>query len=499
MKKAEIGNEYLTLGVISDWVREDHELILSQEVKQQVERCHQYLKDKLANSDQLFYGVNTGFGALCNVAISGDQIEELQVNLVRSHACGTGESVPASLVQLMLLFKVLNLSKGYSGISRAVLDRLLVFYNRRLFPVIYKSGSLGASGDLAPLAHLSLPLFGEGEIWYEGKKCRASDVLPGLGLEALTLGPKEGLALLNGTQFMSAYAFHAWQKSTQLMDWANFITALSMDAFDAKSESLDPLIHSLRQAHSQGYVADTIRFYLEGSEISGREKKQVQDPYSFRCVPQVHAAVHSAFDHVGDVLEQEINGVSDNPNIFVEEDRILSGGNFHGEPLALILDYAAIAISEIGSISERRTYQLISGQRGLPAFLTAQGGLHSGMMIPQYTAASLVSKNKQLCTPASVDSIPSSNGQEDHVSMGANAAVKLYDVVENVHDILAIELMCAAHAIEYRRPARSSQMIENMLACLREELPFNDKDHVLYEDMRICRAFIMKNNPLDFA
>jgi histidine ammonia-lyase len=363
-------------------------------------------------------------------------------------------------------------------------------YNHQVLPVIYTQGSLGASGDLAPLSHLALPLIGEGEVIYKEQKRAAADVLQELGWEKITLHSKEGLALINGTQFMSAYGLYCLRKAEHLLRFADQVASLSFDAFDASPDPLHPAIHRIRKHKGQQAVAQNLLQLLNGSQLAGRPKRQVQDPYSFRCVPQVHGASRDVFDTVLHVFLTEINSVTDNPNIFPEEDLILSGGNFHGQPLALHLDFLAIAMSEIASISERRTYQLISGQRDLPLFLVKNPGLNSGFMIPQYTAAGIVSENKQLCTPASVDSISSSNNQEDHVSMGANAATKCLRVIRNVEKVLAIELLTAAQALDFRRPAQSSPVLEKMVAQFREQVSFNDKDRMLHQDMEAAIRFI---------
>ncbi|MCI5081609.1 MAG: histidine ammonia-lyase [Saprospiraceae bacterium] len=467
-------------------------LALSQESMANLSRCRTYLEQKINKKDAIYYGINTGFGSLCNIQINHDQIHDLQLNLVQSHACGTGDEVPEEIVKLMLLLKVQSLAHGYSGVRPELVERLIHFYNYEVYPVIYQQGSLGASGDLAPLAHLSLPLLGLGEVRYKGHLAKAKDVLDELGLKPMTLEAKEGLALLNGTQFSTAYGLWALLESWRLWETANLISAVSLDAFDCKTEPFTAQLHDIRRQPGQIAVAKSIRAFLSGSEIAGREKVAVQDPYAFRCIPQVHGASWAALQHVTEVLTNETNAVTDNPNIFEAEDMIVSGGNFHAQPVALVLDYLAIAMSEMASISERRTYQLISGQRGLPAFLIDEPGLHSGLMIPQYTAASIVSQNKQLCSPASVDSIVSSNGQEDHVSMAANAATKLYRVVKNVERVLAIEWMTAAQAMEFRRPMKSSAKIEAIMERYRASIPKLEADRMQYLDIRETINFLRK-------
>ena len=458
--------------------------------RESITKCREYLDKKLANSDELFYGINTGFGYLQNVQIDKDQLQQLQMNLIQSHACGLGEEVPAPIVKLMLMLKIKSLSYGYSGVQIATVDRLVEMYNNNVLPVIYTQGSLGASGDLAPLSHLSLPLIALGEVYYAGKKMPAADALKQLNWAPIQLQSKEGLALINGTQFMSAYGMYNLVQCQRLLKWADTIAAISYDAFDCTTAPLNEKIHAIRPHAGQVNTAAAIRNLLKGSAIAVQKKSQVQDPYSFRCIPQVHGATKDTFDHVLGVFIKEINSVTDNPNIFPDDDLILSGGNFHGQPLALCLDFLAIAMSEIASIAERRTYQLISGQRGLPLFLVKNPGLHSGLMIPQYTAAGIVSENKQLCTPASVDSISSSNNQEDHVSMGANAATKCKRVIDNVEKVLAIELVTAVQALEFRRPLKSSPMIEEVVAAFRKEVSFNDADRILQDDILKAIEFI---------
>ena len=457
---------------------------------QKIADCRNYLDKKIHSGNNLFYGINTGFGYLQNVKIDDHQLEELQSNLLKSHACGMGEEVPQKIVRLMLALKIKSLSYGHSGVQVDTVQRLAEMYNKNVLPVIYTQGSLGASGDLAPLSHLSLPLIGLGEVHYAGKKMNAADVWKQLGWQPLHLQSKEGLALINGTQFMSAYGIYNLVQSERLLKWADMIAAVSFDAFDCVASPLNEKIHSIRSHKGQVDTAKKLTELLHGSEIMAQQKSQVQDPYSFRCVPQVHGATKDTFDHVLSVFIKEINSVTDNPNIFPDEDLIVSGGNFHGQPLALALDFLSIAMSEIANISERRTYQLISGQHGLPLFLIKQPGLHSGFMIPQYTAAGIVSENKQLCTPSSVDSISSSNNQEDHVSMGANAATKCKRVVDNVEKVLAIELLTAAQALEFRRPLRSSVVIEKLVADFREQVPFNEADRILREDMMKAVEFM---------
>ncbi|MGN6490480.1 MAG: histidine ammonia-lyase [Agriterribacter sp.] len=450
---------------------------------ERITRCRMYLDALLKQNEQRYYGINTGFGFLQDITISHEQIEALQANLLMSHACGMGAEVPLPIVKLMLAFKIKSLSYGFSGVQIDTVKRLMEMHNNDVLPVIYTQGSLGASGDLAPLSHMSLPLIGLGEVYYRGEKRSTASVWDELGWEPVHLQSKEGLALINGTQFMSAYGMYALVQCERLLRWANLITAMSFDAFDCSLQPFHEKIQAIRPHRGQVMTAAIVRQYLEGSAIAVAEKKHVQDPYSFRCVPQVHGATFDTFEYVREIFLREINSVTDNPNVFPEDNLILSGGNFHGQPLALALDFLSIAMSELANISERRIYQLISGQRGLPLFLVKDPGLHSGFMIPQYTAAGIVSENKQLCTPASVDSISSSNNQEDHVSMGANAAVKCLRIVENVEKVLAIELMSAAQALDFRRPAKSSPVVESVVAAFRKQVSFNTRDRVLHDDM----------------
>lgn len=457
---------------------------------EKITNCRNYLDKKLNNGNDLFYGINTGFGYLQNVKIDAAQLQELQTNLLKSHACGLGEEVPKDIVKLMVMLKIKSLSYGHSGVQIDTVKRLMEMYNNDVFPVIYTQGSLGASGDLAPLSHLSLPLIGLGEVWHEGKKMKAAGALKKFNWQPVQLQSKEGLALINGTQFMSAYGLYNLVNADRLLKWANIIAAISYDAFDCTIDPLHEKIHAIRAHKGQVETAAELRKLLSGSAIASQKKSQVQDPYSFRCIPQVHGATKDTFDYVLNIFIKEINSVTDNPNIFPNDDLILSGGNFHGQPLALALDFFAIAMSEIGSISERRTYQLISGQRNLPAFLVKNPGLNSGFMIPQYAAAGIVSENKQLCTPSSVDSIPSSNNQEDHVSMGANAATKCKRVIDNVEKVLAIELLTAIQALEYRRPLKSSPQIEEIVTAFRKEVSFNEADRIMQEDILKSIEFI---------
>lgn len=485
-----ISSTVLDIETIWNLIQHKTKLRLSDEAKVNIEKCRKYLDQKLASDKTPVYGINTGFGSLCNVRIAGNHLNELQRNLVRSHACGTGELVEVEIVKLMLLLKIQSLSYGHSGVQLETVLRLIEFYNNDIIPVVYTQGSLGASGDLAPLAHLSLPLIGEGEVYYKGTITKVEAIMDKMNWKVVELTAKEGLALLNGTQFMSAYGIWCVISAYRLSYAADLIGTMSLEAFDGLTQPFHRLIHLVRPHRGQIKTADRIRQFLEGSQIAEAPKTQVQDPYSFRCIPQVHGASKDVLAHVRKVFKTEINSVTDNPNIFIEEDMILSGGNFHGQPLAIALDYLSIALSEWGSISERRTFQLISGQRGLSPFLINDPGLNSGLMIPQYTAASIASQNKQLASPASVDSIVSSNGQEDHVSMGANSATKCLKLVDNLKAILAIELLNATQALTYRRPLKSSQIIEELYSNFRKRVSFVANDRVFHDDIKNSIEFI---------
>lgn len=481
----------LTLDALSEFLKDKDAVVeLSAASKKAISDCRTYLDTKMKTNDGPIYGINTGFGSLCNVIIPDKDLEQLQENLVKSHACGMGEEVPQEIVKLMLFLKIQSLSYGKSGVQLETVEHLCELINHKIYPVVFQQGSLGASGDLAPLAHLCLPILGMGKVNYKGSQVDTRTVFEQKNIKAIKLKSKEGLALLNGTQFMSAYGIYCLLKSHILNKAADIITALSIDAFDSRIDPFKDHLHTIRAHSGQLQTAQAIRKHLEGSEIIAKHKEQVQDPYSFRCVPQVHGGTKDTVNYVTSVFETEINSVTDNPTIFQEEDEILSGGNFHGQPLALALDFLCIAMAELGSISERRTYLLISGQRGLPAFLTANPGLNSGFMIPQYTAASIVSQSKQLCTPASVDSIVSSNGQEDHVSMGANAATKCFLVVDNTEKVLAIELLNAAQALEFRRPLKSSPKIEEMMSAYRKVVFVMRHDEVVHDLMHSSLQFV---------
>lgn len=484
-----ISTDFLKLEDIQEIIQQGKKLELGQEAKEKIISCRKYLDDKIKRSVVPIYGINTGFGSLHDKEVSEDDLEKLQRNLVTSHACGMGEEVPEDIVQLMLLLKVQGLSQGHSGAQLITIQRLIDFYNEGVSPVVYQQGSLGASGDLAPLAHLVLPLLGEGEVNYKEERYSGKAINEKMGWDVIALQSKEGLALLNGTQFMSSYATHLLIRLEHLSKWGDLVGAASLDGFDGRAEPFNALVHKIRPHQGQLETAENIREHLKDSELIKQTKKHVQDPYCFRCIPQVHGASKDTLRHAKNVVETEINAVTDNPTIFEEDDLVISAGNFHGQPLALILDFLAIAAAELASISERRTYKLISGQRGLPPFLVKNAGLNSGFMIAQYSAASAVSQNKQLATPASVDTIDSSNGQEDHVSMGANAATKLHRVVDNYEKILAIEWFTACQALDFRT-LKSSSSIEKAKVSFRERVAFIEEDTTMYNLIAESIAFL---------
>ena len=480
METHHISAEWLTIDRVGRILNENMKIALSDDAKKRIIACREYLDNKMETQKEPIYGITTGFGSLCNISIGKEDLSQLQKNLVMSHSCGTGERVPAEIVKLMLLLKIQSLSYGNSGVQLVTVERLVDFFNNDILPVVFQQGSLGASGDLAPLANMSLPLLGLGEVEYKGETRPSAEVLAEMGWEPVTLMSKEGLALLNGTQFMSAHGVWALLKAFRLSRVADEIGAMSLEAFDGRIEPFGPQVNEVRHHRGQIETAARFRELLAGSELIARPKTHVQDPYSFRCIPQVHGATKDTIAYVTRVMEDEINSPTDNPTVFPDDDIIVSAGNFHGQPIALPMDFLAVALAELGNISERRTYKLISGTRGLPSFLVAKPGLNSGFMIPQYAAASIVSQSKGLCWPASCDSIPSSQGQEDHVSMGSNSATKLCRVADNTERVLAIELFNAAQALDFRRPARSSRPIEAMHEAYRRVVPFIDNDTVMY-------------------
>lgn len=488
-----ISAEHLTIERIGEIVYNGYKLELSDDAKNRIIRCREYLDKKIVETTKPVYGVTTGFGSLCNVSVDADKLAQLQINLMMSHACGVGDRVPNDIVKMMMLLKIQSLSYGYSGSKLDTVQRLVDFFNNDVYPIVYMQGSLGASGDLVPLAHMSLPLVGLGEVEYKGKVMSGAEVLKIHGWEPIQLASKEGLALLNGTQNMSAFAVWSLLNAQKLSDWADKIAAMSLDAYYGLLSPFTKAVHVVRPHKGQLDTAAHMLELLQGSEIADKPKDYVQDPYSFRCIPQVHGTTKDTIAYVKSVIDTEINSATDNPTVCPDEDLIISAGNFHGEPIAQPMDFLAIGLSELANISERRIYKLVSGTRGLPSFLVAKPGLNSGFMIAQYTAASVVSLNKSLATPSSVDSIPSSQGQEDHVSMGANAAIKLYKIVLNVERVLAIELFNAAQALEFRRPLKSSPAVEAIFEKYRKVVPFIVNDEVMYPHIQHSIEFLRNN------
>lgn len=480
MKIHKISAEHLSIERIGEIVYGGYQIQLSYDAQKRIVECRKYLDRKIEETTSPIYGVTTGFGSLCNVSIGPDYLAQLQINLMMSHACGTGDRVPNDIVKIMLLLKIQSLSYGFSGCQLATVNRLIDFFNNDVYPVVYMQGSLGASGDLVPLAHLTLPLVGLGEVEYQGEVITGADMLQRLEWQPIQLASKEGLALLNGTQNMGAFAVWALLQSRRLSEWADRIAAMSLDAYYGLTAPFIDAVHQVRPHKGQIATAARMRQLLEGSEIVEKPKQYVQDPYSFRCIPQVHGTVKDTIDYVASAVDVEVNSATDNPTVCPDDDLIISAGNFHGEPIAMPMDFLSIALCELANISERRIYKLVSGTRGLPSFLVANPGVNSGFMITQYTAASVVSLNKTLSTPSSVDSIPSSQGQEDHVSMGANAAIKLYKVVLNTERVLAIELFNAAQALDFRRPLKSSPAVEALHDSYRKVVPFIVDDEVMY-------------------
>ena len=496
MEKHIISPEPISIDLIKNIINQGVKIELSQESIERINKCREYLDKKTDEIDRPIYGVTTGFGSLCNTVISNEDLGKLQKNLVMSHACGMGEEVPQEIVKIMAFLKIHALSLGHSGVQLKTVQRLVDFFNNDIIPVVYQLGSLGASGDLSPLAHLCLPLFGEGEVYLKDEKISGRELNEKMKWDDINLQSKEGLALLNGTQFMSSYGVWLMIESEKISNAADIIGALSLDAYDGRIEPFYPSVHKIRPHYGQLETAERFNNILSGSEIIVREKEHVQDPYSFRCIPQVHGASKDSIYYVRSVIETEINAVTDNPTIFPDEDMVVSAGNFHGQPLALVLDFLSIALAELGNISERRIYQLIAGKRGLPSFLVANPGLNSGFMIPQYTAASIVNQSKSLTMPCSSDSIESSQGQEDHVSMGANAATKAFRIAQNTERILAIELFNAAQAMEFRRPLKSSPILESMISEYRKYVPYVEDDPIMYKLMDKSLNFIQNT---DFA
>lgn len=477
------GLDHLTIPQILEIAAQPKLAKLSKESKEQILQSYKNVQ-KIVSSDRTVYGINTGFGPLCDTKISTEETSQLQHNLIISHAVGVGKPIDKELSKLMMIAKIHALSKGFSGVSFAVVERLNVMLQKDIIPVVPAQGSVGASGDLAPLAHLVLPLLGLGQVWENGKPHAADIILEENGLQPLVLGPKEGLALINGTQFILAHAIQGLHKMEYLLDLADLAAAMSIEAYRGSQSPFKKELHDIRPFAGSKKVASRMLKFLKNSEnLQAHEFcDRVQDPYSMRCVPQVHGASRNAFDHLRQLVETELNSVTDNPIVLSAEESI-SGGNFHGQLLALPLDYATLAAAELGNISDRRSYLLLEGKFGLPRLLTESSGLNSGFMIPQYTSAALVSENKSLCFPASADSIPTSLGQEDHVSMGSISGRKLNQVLDNLVNILAVELMFAAQGLEFRRPAKCSKIIEENYEKIRSVVPKLEDDRLIGEDI----------------
>lgn len=488
----QISADHLTIEKIGEIIYNNYKIELSDDARKRIIKSREYLDARIAKEENPIYGVTTGFGSLCNVSISKDQLSQLQVNLIKSHACGVGERLPNDIIKMMLLLKVQSLSYGFSGCKLDTVERLVDMFNNNIYPIILEQGSLGASGDLVPLAHMSLPLVGLGEVEMNNEVVSGEEMNRRMNWKPIELASKEGLALLNGTQNMSAQAVWALLNAQRLSEWADVIAAMSLDAFDGRIEPFTHAVHAVRPHQGQIETAARFRQLLKGSQLIARPKQHVQDPYSFRCVPQVHGTVKDTLRYVYSVIDTEINSATDNPTVCPDEDLIISAGNFHGEPIALPMDYLSIAMSELANISERRIYRLVSGLRDLPSFLVAKPGLSSGFMIAQYTAASVVSLNKSYAVPSSIDNIPSCQDQEDLVSMGANAAIKLRKVVANTERVLAIELFNAAQALDFRRPLVSSPELMKVHEAYRKVVPFIDVDVVMYPHIEESIQFLRK-------
>ena len=484
------GKEKLTVEKTIGLLNRKTNGVLCDEVRERINRNASQIQD-IINREDTVYGITTGFGILANTKISEEDTRTLQLKILQSHSVGVGEPIPADIAKLMLLTKVHALAQGYSGIQTATIERILWMFENDIVPLVPAKGSVGASGDLAPLAHLFLPLIGLGEVMYQGRRHPAQEVLSKNNLRPLQLEPKEGLALINGTQFILAYAISALQRLHNCLEAADIIGAMSLESLTGTQAPFDERLHALRPFKGTQLVAQRLRWLLSNSEImqSHVDCGRVQDPYSLRCMPQVHGASRNAWLHLKELTEIELNSVTDNPIVFSSYDTV-SGGNFHGQPLALPLDYASFAAAEIGNISDRRCYLLLEGKWGLPMLLMHDTGLNSGFMIPQYTTAALVSENKTLCFPASADSIPTSLGQEDHVSMGSISGRKLISIIDNLEYILSIELLAACQAIEFRRPLKSSAVLEFAHDYVREFVSFANEDRVFADDINKVKNII---------
>lgn len=485
------GEDILTASVALSIAEGNVRGLLSETTRQKVAASRRAVEEIVARG-KVVYGINTGFGSLCNKIISRENTRKLQDNILRSHSVGVGEAIDIEIAKLMLILKVHSLSQGYSGISPEVLDRILWHIEENIIPQVPSQGSLGASGDLAPLAHLFLPLIGLGKLYYKGQLKDAQEVLKSFELQPLELGAKEGLALINGTQFIAAHAVKVVERFHNCLDTADIVGAMSLEGLLGSAAPFGEALHQLRPFRGSLYVAFRLRAFLKGSQMveSHKDCGRVQDPYSIRCMPQVHGASRNAWLHLKELLETELNAVTDNPVIFSAENTV-SGGNFHGQPLAMPLDYAALAAAELGNISDRRIYLLLGGGvQGLPELLMRDTGINSGFMIPQYTSAALVSENKSLCFPASADSIPSSLGQEDHVSMGSISGRKACQILGNLENILAVELLCAAQAFDYRKPMRSSVLLDACHELIRSRIDHAEEDRVFADDILILNKII---------
>ncbi|MBI9097744.1 MAG: histidine ammonia-lyase [Spirochaetaceae bacterium] len=499
-KQFHYGEDVLSPGLALDIVRGRIEGIISHSAAGKIQKCSDDVQTIIHRKD-IVYGVNTGFGPLCTTIISEEDTKILQYNILKSHSVGMGDNISEEISGLMLILKVQALSKGYSGIQMATLERINWHINNRAFPVVPCQGSVGASGDLAPLAHLFLPLIGLGKVHYKGEIISGAELFERESLKPVDLGPKEGLALINGTQFIAAHGVKAVERLKNILDSADIIGAMTLEALLGSARPFKKELHQIRPYEGTIYVADRLEHMLRGSEIlkSHEDCERVQDPYSIRCMPQVHGASRNAWKHLKDLLMVELNSVTDNPIVLSPEDTI-SGGNFHGQPLALPLDYSTLASSELGNISDRRTYLLLEGKtKGLPKLLMEHTGINSGFMIPQYTSAALVSENKSLCFPPSADSVPTSLGQEDHVSMGSISGRRVNEVIGNVEKILAVELVCAAQAFDFRRPLKSAPVLENCHSEVRKIIDHAEVDRVFAHDLEAARRMIASGKLVETA
>ncbi len=500
MKSQEVyyGKDFLSLGRALEISNGQTKGVLSKEIKAKVQASRKIVEN-IVHKEKITYGINTGFGPLCTTLISEKDTKKLQENLLKSHSVGVGDLLETQIVRLMLIFKVHALAQGYSGVSVETLERIIFHIEEDIIPCVPSQGSVGASGDLAPLAHLFLPLIGLGEVMYQGERFPTSKLFQILKIAPIDLGPKEGLALINGTQFISANAAVFLERMHNCLSHADIIAAMNLEAMMGSVKSFDQELHSLRPYSGNMYVAERMRILTKDSEIVEAHKNctRVQDPYSLRCIPQVHGASRNAWLHLKETLHTEINSVTDNPIIF-SEDKTISGGHFHGQPIALPIDYAALAASELGNISDRRVYlSLMEKVEGLPKLLMSNTGLNSGFMIPQYTTAALVSENKSLCYPASADSIPTSLGQEDHVSMGSISARKALRIVDNLEKILAIELFTAAQGFDFRKPLKSGILLDKAHEYIRTKIEFAENDRIFSEDIDIALQ-IIRNKELTY-